>query len=86
MLGACTTCTEMSGSGVKTGMGIIHPAMLQILMGCQVARAGWGAAATGAAARGAAGLLIVAALPRATGTASWAFASPEHIRFWFFTF
>ena len=76
----------MYGSGVRTGTGIIHLAMLLILKGLLLARAGWIAAAAGTTTRVTAGRRIVTAAPRASGTAAWAFALPGYLRFWFFTF
>jgi len=81
MHGASMICTEMSGNGVRTGMGIIHPAMLQILKVHQVARTGWSAAVAGAAMQGPAGRLIVTTLPRSSGASFWAFALPGHSNF-----
>ena len=63
-----------------------YPARLQILEGLRVAPSGFTAAVAGAAALAAAVQRFVATFRRATATSVWAFASPGHLNFWFFTF
>jgi len=79
MPGACTTCMETYGNGVKTGRGIMHLVQWPIRLVLLRVPTGWAAAAVGVTIRGAAGRRIEAAAPPATATAAWAFASRERI-------
>ena len=87
MHGVCMTCTAMSGSGARTGLEIIHPAMLPILRGLHRARAGCIAAVAGTTTPGTAVRRIVRRYsPGFRAAATWASASPGHLSFWFLTF
>ena len=74
-LGACMTCMAMSGSGVRTGMGIILQDLLPILPVLRAVRTVWVAAAPGAAAPGTVVQRFVSGTLPVSGSSTWASAS-----------